>query len=85
MSEQQFRKEVMAELEQQEDFDDDEIVCVYCGSPKGSNFSCCGETYIVTVKRVVIFLALNRLNVWALLANERQQTDFLFYKWMKGC
>ena len=44
-SEQQFHKEVMAELEQQEDFDDDEVVCVYCGSPKGSSFSCCGETH----------------------------------------
>jgi hypothetical protein len=45
MSEQQFHKEVMAELEQEEDFDDDEVVCVYCGLPKGNSFSCCGETH----------------------------------------
>ena len=44
MSQQRFQKEVMDELEQN-DFDDDEVVCVYCGSPKGNSFSCCGENH----------------------------------------
>lgn len=47
MSEQQFQKEVMDQLKQEEEFDfpDDEIVCIYCGSPKGSSLSCCGENH----------------------------------------
>jgi hypothetical protein len=45
MCQQQFEAEVMDELKQLEDFDDDEIVCVYCGSPKGDSISCCGENH----------------------------------------
>ena len=47
MCEQQFQKEVMDQLKQEDDhdFSDDEIVCIYCGSPKGSKFTCCGENH----------------------------------------
>lgn len=54
MCQQQFQAEVMDQLKQEEEFDfaDDELVCIYCGSPKGSSYSCCGESHFDTWRNV---------------------------------
>jgi hypothetical protein len=47
MSEQQFQKEVMSELQILEIEKDIYIGCVYCGEPKGDWLSCCGENHFM--------------------------------------
>ena len=52
MCQQQFQAEVMDELKMLEDFDDDEIVCIYCGMAKNERFNCCGETHFDTWRNI---------------------------------
>ena len=46
-TQQQFQKEVMDELRQQETIE----VCPYCGSERGEKLSYCGEVHFVTMSR----------------------------------
>lgn len=49
MSQEQFDVEIMQELytqEQLQQLDNEQYLgCIYCGEPKGSSFSCCGENH----------------------------------------
>ncbi len=33
--------------------DEDEIVCIYCGEPKGDSLGCCGENHWTTAKKML--------------------------------
>jgi len=33
--------------------DEDEIVCIYCGEPKGESLGCCGENHWTTAKEML--------------------------------
>lgn len=33
-----------------DEIDEDELVCVYCGEPKGDSLSCCEENHFVPYK-----------------------------------
>ena len=35
------------------DEDEDEIVCIYCGEPKGDSLGCCGENHWTTAKEML--------------------------------
>ena len=39
--------------EQYEEDDYDEIVCIYCGEPKGDSLGCCGENHWTTAKEML--------------------------------
>jgi len=39
--------------EEHEDYDEDEIVCMYCGEPKGDSIGCCGENHWTTAKEML--------------------------------
>lgn len=53
MNAQQYQAEVMDELKQQDDYDDDTMVCIYCGSQMVESYiSCCGEVHFDTAKNV---------------------------------
>ena len=39
--------------EEYEDYDEDEIVCIYCGEPKGESLGCCGENHWTTAKEML--------------------------------
>jgi len=39
--------------EEYEDYDEDEIVCIYCGEPKGDSIGCCGENHWTTAKEML--------------------------------
>jgi hypothetical protein len=46
-----YEYQVTRELDK--DYDEDEIVCTYCGKPKGERFSCCGEYHWTTAKEML--------------------------------
>lgn len=39
--------------EEYEYYDEDEIVCIYCGEPKGDSLGCCGENHWTTAKEML--------------------------------
>lgn len=48
MSQAMFEYQVTRE--QYDDIDPNEIVCVYCGEPKGDSLSCCDENHFCEAK-----------------------------------
>jgi hypothetical protein len=46
-----YEYQVTRELD--EDYDEDEIVCIYCGEPKGDSLGCCGENHWTTAKEML--------------------------------
>jgi hypothetical protein len=39
--------------ESYDEVDEDEIVCIYCGEPKGDSISCCEENHWTTLKEML--------------------------------
>ena len=46
-----YEYQVTRELD--EDYDEDEIVCMYCGEPKNERLGCCGENHWTTAKEML--------------------------------
>ena len=46
-----YEYQITRELD--EDYDEDEIVCTYCGEPKNERLGCCGENHWTTAKEML--------------------------------